>query len=166
MLKPKTGICIDCPPGSPVRYLVAGRCNTHYWAHRRQVSSKRTKERGPAKDDGSLGIWFEYHNTNNAWICENCGAPLNPFNPQVASSCQAHIVPKEHFKSVRGCLDNHMTLGGLHQKCYCHSTYDSSWEKAQGMNVFTLATERFLKFKHLLLPQEVKKLPAVFYDLM
>lgn len=159
------GICIDCPPGTPPRYLIARRCNSHYWRRRQQVSSKRTRERGPHKN-GVLGLYYDYHNENNLWLCENCDIQLNPFNPKVASSCQAHILPKGIFKSVQGCLVNHMTLGGLHQGCFCHDQYDSSWKKAQSMPVFSVARERFIQFKHLLLPQEIRKLPAVFYELI
>lgn len=166
MVKPKFGKCIDCPPDKPERYLIAGRCHNHYWQQRRLVSMGKSKERKEADPSRkTLYAWFEYHTTHNNWICENCGEELHPYSPKVASSCQAHILPKEHFKSVQGVLENHMTLGDLQLSCFCHDEYDSNWKNAQAMPVFKIATERFLRFKHLILPQEVKKLPAVFYDL-
>ncbi len=167
MLKPKYGVCIDCPPGTPPRFLTAGRCQTHYWNHRRQISAEKSRNRNSdLLKPNILGVWFDFHNSNNLWICENCGINLNPYNPEIRSSCQAHILPKEHFKSVMGVLDNHMTLGGLHQPCFCHSSYDSNWSKAVSMAVFPIAIERFMKFKHLILPQEVRRLPGVFRELI
>lgn len=170
MIKPKYGHCIDCGPGSPERYLTAGRCQTHYWQNRTVINAAKRKERqvrtGLPINSDVLGLWFDFHNEQSRWICENCGLRLQPFSPQVRSSCQAHIVPKEHFKSVRGCLDNHLLLGGLHQACHCHADYDANWEKAEGMSVFTIATERFIKFKHLILPSEYKYLPGVFHALI
>lgn len=166
MIKPKFGKCIDCPPGTPERYLIAKRCHNHYWQHRQSISigkTKANKKEDPLRK--GLYAWFEYHTTHNNWICENCGVTLNPISPKVASSCQAHILPKKHFKSVQGVLENHMTLGDLQQSCFCHDDYDSNWQKAQAMPVFKIATERFMRFKHLILPQEAKNLPAVFYDL-
>lgn len=168
MIKPKTGVCIDCPPGSPVRYLTAGRCQPHYWQHRRVVSTSNSKDRDRKNPEErkALGLYYDYHNLHNEWICENCGTELFTINNFIMSSCQAHIIPKEHFKSVQGCLENHLTLGGFEQSCYCHKDYDSSWKKAQGMTVFSLATERFIKFKHLIRPQEIKHLPDVFYKIL
>lgn len=168
MLKPKMGICVDCPPGTGARFLTACRCQTHYWQYRRRVSTKKIDLRNPNNKEiqKALGLWFDYHNTHNNWVCENCNGPLDPLSPMSASSCQAHIIPKEHFKSVQAVLDNHMTLGGLFQQCQCHSDYDSNWERAQGMPVFTLAKERFMKFKHLIHPTEYKHLPDPFKEIV
>lgn len=169
MLKPKMGICIDCPPGSAAKYLTAERCQTHYWQHRRKVSEERNKARTQEvskEDQQALVRYYQHHNANNSWICENCNATLRPSAPKVASSCQAHIVPKQHFKSVQAVLENHMTLGGLFQPCRCHAEYDASWEKAQGMHIFTIAKERFMTFQHLILPAEYKYLPDVFKKLV
>lgn len=168
MLKLKTGICIDCPSGSPAKTLKAGRCQFHYKQHRFKISQDRIKKRNPnlQKEQDDLGKWFQHHNTHNNWICENCGTILNPFCPEATSSCQAHILPKSIFKSVKSVLANHMTLGGLWQPCKCHADFDSSWERAEGMQVFTLAKERFLTFKHLIHPSEYKSLPDPFYKLI
>lgn len=167
MIRRKEGQCIDCPPGSPPRPLTAGRCSFHYWPHRNKISQGKRNNSEEAKERKSkLSYWFEYHNRVCSFICENCGAIIIPKSHIELSSCQAHIVPKEHFLSVMGVLDNHMLLGGMFQKCKCHQDYDSNWKRAQGMKVFTLATERFLKFKHLILPEEIKFLPPVFSDLI
>lgn len=168
MLKLKQGICIDCPPGSSPKFLTAGRCQTHYWQHRRLIAaSKKRQSETISQSKEALGIWFDYHNRNNNWICENCGTVLSPYSPKAASSCQAHILPKSKFKSVQSVLENHMTLGDpVFQNCGCHDDYDATWERAEGMKVFTLAKERFLTFKHLIDKSELKSLPDPFKKLM
>lgn len=169
MLKLKTGICVDCPPGSPEKFLTAGRCQTHYWIYRRQVSAKRVAERTPLlrSNKDELYKWFNHHNTYNKWVCENCGINLYPLSVHSASCCQAHILPKNHFKSVQSVLDNHLTLGdSLYHPCNCHDEFDSSWEKAQTMKVWPVALERFQKFMHLIAKSEYKRLPDPFYKLI
>lgn len=172
MIRAKIGICVDCPPGAKPRPLLAkGRCQQHYWKNRQELSKavQATRLYDPpynTKDSSSLKKYFDFHTANARWICENCGTPLNPFNSQVANSCHAHILPKSLFRSIAGCLDNHMLLGGIHQACSCHGQFDSSWHNAFKMNVFTLAVERFHSFKHLIDPDEYKKLPDLFYNLL
>src|SRR5690348_7758852 len=104
MLKLKTGICLDCPPGSPPRELVAGRCKIHYWQYRNKLSKQAPVPFEQVKEEMALGLWFEYHNTYNHWRCENCGTRLFPLSPEIASSCQAHIIPKQFFRSVQGVI--------------------------------------------------------------
>lgn len=168
MRKNKIGSCKICPPGSPQTSIISGMCQKHYWESRNKVSKKRSLQRNPeqVEESKALGQYYEHHNANSNWICENCNDRLFIFSPQEASSCQAHILPKELFPSVAAVLDNHMLLGGLFQGCTCHKQYDSSWSKAESMPVFPLAVERFMKFKHLISPDEYKKLPSIFYQLI
>ena len=42
-IKPKKGPCIDCPEGSPEKYLIAKRCEGHYKAHRARISAEKNK---------------------------------------------------------------------------------------------------------------------------
>lgn len=169
MLKPKQGICPDCPPGSAPRFLTAGRCQTHYWQHRHGISVQRIAKRNPERKEqkDELGKWFEHHNTHNSWICENCGKPIKSFSRKAASAAQAHILPKSKFKSVQSVLENHMTLGDpVFHDCSCHDDYDSSWQRAEGMLVFTLAKQRFITFRHLIYRTEYKFLPEPFYQMI
>lgn len=82
----------------------------------------------------------EYHFFHNqlGWVkCENCNASV-----KCGRTANAHILPKAIFKSVSTNIHNHLYL------CfYCHSQFDKSWETATKMNVFSLAIERFNKFK-------------------
>jgi hypothetical protein len=168
MIKRKFGICIDCPSDSPDRLLISDRCNIHYWKNRNKIHNQKKELilKNKPDENKTISDYFFYHNKNNNWICENCGTKLFPFDIKSASSCQAHILPKNIFPSVRSVIDNHLTLGGLYQNCFCHERYDSSWERAAGMKVFTLAKERFLKFKHLIHQDELKRLPEVFSNII
>lgn len=155
MIKRKVGICPKCPPGSSPRGLISGLCQFHYWLSRQQIKSRKPK----AEDKTPLGPWFDYHNNRYNWNCENCNILLNPYSPQVASSCQAHILPKKLFDSVKNVLENHMLLGGMFQECHCHKKFDSSWETAAEMPVFQTAIIRVKSFYHLIHPSEYKFLP-------
>lgn len=44
-IKPKKGPCIDCPEGSPEKYLIAKRCESHYDFHRAKVNAEKKAER-------------------------------------------------------------------------------------------------------------------------
>ncbi len=161
MIKRKVGICPKCPDGSAPTILIAGQCQNHYWFEKNNKQKKKSEP-----DPTPVGPWFDYHNSSCVWVCENCGAILNPFTPKVASSCQAHIIPKKLFPSVKNVLENHLVLGGLHQPCTCHGQYDSSWLNATKMPVFEKAKQRFIKFAHLIHPSEYKNLPEELLTLM
>ncbi|WP_312394799.1 hypothetical protein [Chryseobacterium sp.] len=42
----KKGVCIDCPPGSPEKPLIAKRCSTHYWNYRASLKPVKVKDIG------------------------------------------------------------------------------------------------------------------------
>lgn len=157
MIKRKVGICPKCPVGSAPTILIAGQCQNHYWFEKNNSKKKTSKP-----DLTPVGPWFDYHNNRYNWNCENCNTLLNPYSPQVASSCQAHILPKKLFDSVKNVLENHMLLGGMFQECHCHKLYDSNWANAADMPIFKTAIIRFKSFYHLIHPSEHKFLPQQF----
>src|SRR5438128_10767472 len=104
----KTGVCLLCPPSRGEQKLYAkDLCHFHYWNQNARDNSlkKNTLEVLVNQEPNllpnlTLHNWFGYHLTYSTRTCENCGQPLIYPNKDTAYSCQAHIIPKEHFPSV------------------------------------------------------------------
>lgn len=45
-IRNKTGRCLDCPPGSEEKPLIAKRCSTHYWNYRASLKPVKIKNIG------------------------------------------------------------------------------------------------------------------------
>lgn len=161
----KKGKCILCPPSFDEQYLYAkGMCSMHYWASKKNSKKSLVNQNLNQEDKQELQIWFSYHINNSGFTCENCSEPLFYPNNTIAFSCQAHILPKAIFTSVRSNLNNHLLLGGLSQNCTCHGQFDTNWMNAEKMPVFPIALERFHLFKKEIAKSEYKSLPKIFYD--
>lgn len=167
-IKYKIGLCIDCDNGVNVP-LIAGRCQYHYKIHRHKINEEKRKSEpkkiletvyGIDKDSGSLVLWFSDKMQSSEPICENCGSEINKFNTTWWHGSQAHILPKNKFKSIRCHPHNHMVLSMYN--CSCHGQYDSSWENASKMPVFELAKKRFLLFKDCISKDELRFIPDIF----
>lgn len=166
----KSGICIDCPPHKGIQLLYSkDRCNNHYWfniqqlALQKKIAKKSLVNQNPNQD---LNKWFQYHIEHGLMVCENCGETLIYFDQNTAYSCQAHILPKYLFPSIKTNIHNQLTLGGLIQKCCCHGQYDSCWKNAESMPVFETAKKRFLLFKKNIAEPELMLLPETFLKLL
>ena len=51
MIKPKKGICIDCPENGIEKPLTAKRCFHHYWIHRAEVNAKKNAWKEPKRKE-------------------------------------------------------------------------------------------------------------------
>lgn len=101
---------------------------------------KRKKERA------GLPAFFEHH-VSQVSHCENCGMRISSPGPKNV----AHILPKSSFKSVMTEPQNVMYLCSDLDKQEgkgCHDIYDSGWEKAKSLDIWTVALERFKQFEH------------------
>ena len=186
MIKSKKGICIDCPPLSSKKYLIAKRCEFHYWPYRNSLKQKcdsnkivfktplinRSKPNKPSKKSVCLPFasrfackqWYILQISLCNWVCENCGIRIIPVSELVQFSVQAHILPKNKFPSVKMHLDNHLTLGV--SDCSCHKKWDLSWESAKKMHVFPVARSKIVKLLPHLTQKELSILPDIFRDLI
>jgi len=107
---------------------------------------------------GQLAGWFVDRMGKCEPKCENCGKVglflKKPEFKVLWKSCQAHLLPKRHFKSLETHPLNGMVLGsGFSGLCHCHDTYDSSWEKAAKMPIWEEVVRRF-KIMYPLITQE------------
>jgi hypothetical protein len=112
----------------------------------------------------TLDGWFLGRMEKEMPICQNCHASKSvlklPGWEKVWKSCQAHLLPKRHFKSIITHPLNGMVLGsGFSQMCLCHDIYDSSWEKAAKMNIWPEVVRRFLIMYPLIPESEYRFIP-------
>lgn len=110
---------------------------------------------------GELLEWFKYHTENSPRICENCKKFLTHYSVLDWRNSQHHIIPKSHESgcpSVAAELNNHMVLC----RWECHTLWHSSYKVAAKMPCFPLAKARFETFKHLIVVDEIKKIPDCF----
>src|SRR4051794_28106060 len=112
----KSGYCTKCPQEMGEQLLIAGLCRYHYWGTRREesylaagkyiyggmwgnVQFNRHQSKRSEEERAQLHEWFEFHDKKFP-VCDNCNKDLPFFSQQVRWSHQAHILPKEIFKSV------------------------------------------------------------------
>lgn len=182
MIKVKIGRCLDCPANSKPKYIIAaGRCEAHYWRYRTAVKKKQAVSRRlindpqpkrsskksvclPFASPFALRNWYLLQIFMCDWVCENCKTAIIPDTERVCFSSQAHILPKEHFPSVKLNMDNHLTLGPV--DCPCHSRWDLSWKSASKMEIYAHARTKVALLIPFLSAQELRKLPYIFKDLV
>jgi 5-methylcytosine-specific restriction endonuclease McrA len=121
-------------PKEPKRYTIP------------KISEKKKKQiledSELAKQNAALEKWFNDKHRESAGICENCTNLTSKFNTKRWKWELAHIIPKEHFLSVKTHPYNILFLCDD-----CHSCYDSSWDAAKKMKVWDLAKKRFEFFE-------------------
>jgi hypothetical protein len=119
---------------------------------KKKVKDAETKAAGGDPDKKALDLW--YHNIAyqispgqcHCWECnEYIPAPF-------IRHATAHIFPKAAFPSVMTHPDNYLILGA---GC-CHDKTHTV-ERFKKMGIWREAVERFLKFEHLLTPEEKGK---------
>lgn len=80
-------------------------------------------------------------------VCQNCGCRINAsYN---ASWNIAHILSKRTYKSVSTHEENRLFLCSSKDESgnFCHEKFDSGLEERKSMPVFSLALQKFVKFK-------------------
>lgn len=120
----------------------------------------------PTTLQAQLPMWFIDRMEKCEPKCENCQKTANFLkNPEYIrlwKSCQAHLLPKRHFKSLQTYPLNGMVLGsGLSGMCNCHDNYDASWDKAAKMPIWDEVVRRFLIMYPLIQPDEHQYIPDV-----
>jgi len=161
--------CIDCAEQGDhsLKPTIAGRCKMfHYNSYRRKITiqkqnarqqankakylpsnKKMLEEKGIVKNN-ELELWFLQGMNTSMPICENCGSSksdlLNPLLKKQWRSCQAHLLPKRHFKSIMTHPLSRLILGsGFSGMCHCHDNYDHDWGRASKMDIWPEVIRRF-----------------------
>lgn len=121
-----------------------------------------------SKNYGELDRWFNERMGRCEVKCENCGA-INWWLQNNKDekrgkvkwkSCQAHLLPKRHFHSIKTHPLNGMVLGsGFSGLCNCHDNYDSSWEKAAKMYIWDEVVRRFKIMYPFITKEEQRFIP-------
>lgn len=142
-------------------------------AKNKRLAAKIKKLHTPQNDEAvELQMWYNNRMINEVPVCANCGASnpelkLNPKLRKLWKSCQAHLLPKKIFKSIKTHPLNGMVLGagfGHISLCYCHDDYDHDWERASKMNIWPEVVRRFKILYPLIAPNERKSIPQILYE--
>lgn len=128
--------------------------------------SKKKRSTAPKAGKTGMAAFFDEMMAINDPCCENCGSYKPhlkaPYYKFLWKSCQAHILPKRHFKSIETNPLNILVLGsGISGMCFCHDDYDHSWDKASKMRVWPIVVERFKLLSPLIAPEEYKFIPEI-----
>lgn len=134
------------------------------------LSYESESNKEASKNFQELDIWFKDRMGRLEVKCENCGA-TNFWLEQNKDtkigklkwrSCQGHLLPKRHFKSLQTHPLNGMVIGsGYSGLCHCHDDYDSSWDKASKMNIWEEVVKRFKIMYPLIKENEHQFIPDV-----
>lgn len=145
--------------------MIAGKPAHIYWRELRQKSKRPKKtaiKRKPYQKNVVPGLTDWYMNKMQFYFgmpCEECGQPVL----RSVQASQAHLLPKEKFKSIALHLLNHALLGA---ECGCHTKYDKSWASARKMKIWPTVQMVIVQVLIPLLPkEEFKKLPDFLKEL-
>lgn len=155
----KKGICIDCGPDAGEKYIIADRCQTHYWKHRSTVKETARKlsqtDQDKQAQKKALDKWYVLAIEQMPGRCEECNERLIIFAPWAAKSFVAHVLGKALFKSVATHPINKVYLCLI-----CHTNFDN-WgeEKVMKMVIFPKILDISLQLVQHLHQSEQNKLP-------
>ena len=158
-MKAKKGKCVDCPSGTPEKYLIAKRCEFHYKLHRNKVNAgkKHNVEKREYKKD--LNVYFASQILQIPATCENCGGDIRWQREKHPRALVAHILPKRKqggFPSVSMHPQNRVFL------CPdCHTQMDNKGaEYAENMRCLPIMRQRFAEFKNCLTAHDLQRVPS------
>lgn len=126
-------------------------------------SAKKLKAESEEKklrngDESELSKWYTKIMQSEMGICWETGEKIDTRDKMGWHGSVAHCLPKDLFPSVATHPMNYMILkmwGGT------HGQYDSSWENASKMKVWSYACKIFNILYPLLTREEKAKLPDV-----
>lgn len=107
----------------------------------------------PIGGGSELDRWYQDRRIEMTNCCIECGKRTNKINDKYYRWSVCHIVPKSLVPSVAINIFNWVELCQLH-----HQEFDSTFDKAANMMCFGEVKMKFELFKHLITPQEMRKI--------
>ena len=104
------------------------------------------------KDYAELDRWFKDRRKEMVGVCTECGKTTSKHNDKYYKWSICHIVPKSLIKSVATNEFNWIELCQQH-----HQEYDNTFDRAAAMMCFGEVKQKFQLFKHLIPPEELRK---------
>lgn len=103
-------------------------------------------------NDNPLYQWYCDRRIEMQNTCIECGASTRKADNKYFTWSVCHIVPKSLVPSVSMDENNWVELCWLH-----HQEFDNTFDKAASMQCFGEVKQKFQLFKHLIPPQELRK---------
>lgn len=126
---------------------------------KKRIAEDKEKKNSVGGGDSDLVKWYAKIMQEEPGKCWETGELIDKKDKMGWHGSIAHILPKEHFPSVKTHPLNYMILkmwGGT------HSTYDSSWEQAAKMKIWPYSLKIIIHDLYpLLTAEERRKLPEV-----
>jgi 5-methylcytosine-specific restriction endonuclease McrA len=98
------------------------------------------------------GQWYLDRRIEMTNCCIECGAGTRKAHNDYFTWSICHITPKSLVPSVAMDINNWVELCWLH-----HQEFDNTFDKAAAMQCFPEVKQKFQLFKHLIPPQELRK---------
>lgn len=133
------------------------------------LTAKLHKAQRELNGDSILELWFLERMNTCVPMCDNCKTIkeniIDGLHAKQWRSCQAHLLPKRHFKSIMTHPLNGMVLGtGYSGMCNCHDTYDSSWQAASQMGIWKEVVRRFKLMYPMIAENEHQFIPQLLIN--
>ena len=119
----------------------------------RNIAYTSDEQRKAGKEYDTLDNWFRERRKEMTGVCIECGKTTCKGDDKYYRWSICHVVPKSLIKSVATNEFNFVELCQQH-----HQEYDNTFDKAAAMMCFGEVKQKFQLFKHLIPPQEMRKI--------
>lgn len=111
---------------------------------------------------GELWRWFERQRESMIGKCAHCGGRTQKHDDDTFYYSIAHLLPKNHFKSIATNDLNWIEL------CYygnsCHANYDRNMLDLTELNCFDEVIEKFVKLYPFIAKEERRRIPHILLE--
>ncbi len=114
--------CVECSAGNNKPIYSLNRCIFHYKIFNQKARQDRVRERNPELilEQQTLWSWYCEKVSQLKWRCDNCGDRIVDKDPKYNHWHVCHILPKEHFGSIKT-----NDLNWWEGCNTCHTLYDN-----------------------------------------
>lgn len=148
------GFCSHCRPDLKEEIIAKQKRKNAAKMAGRNLRNLATEEPDikVGKDYAALDRWFKERRKEMVGVCCECGKASFKNNDKQYKWSICHITPKSLVPSVATNEFNFLELCWLH-----HQEFDNTFDRAAAMMCFGEVKQKFQLFKHLIPPQELRK---------
>jgi hypothetical protein len=110
----------------------------------------------------NLQKWFEDRRKEMTGVCVNCGGKSCKDDDKYWKYSIAHLLPKNHFKSISTNENNWLEL--CHFGNSCHANYDNKMLDIMDMSCFDTIIQKFVKIYPHIAQEEKRRIPPILIE--